>query len=120
MGIPTKCPNCNELFPEAVALFEHLCDNHKMTSADAQEMVVKGLKNLREKNAEKTGIPVNSGRSINCPNCNELFPEAVALFEHLCDNHKMTSADAQEMVIAEMEINKEKALKKIKKKRFWE
>ena len=91
-----------------------------MTSEDAKEMVVKGLKNLREKNAEKTGIPVNSGRSINCPNCNELFPEGVSLYRHLRKNHNMTSEDAEEMVTREIMINKEKALKKIKKKRFWE
>ena len=120
MGIPTKCPNCNESLPDHNSLYNHLIENHNMTVADSKEMVVKGLKNLREKNAEKTGIPVNSGRSINCPNCNELFPEAVSLYNHLIENHNMTSEDAKEMVTREIMINKEKALKKIKKKRFWE
>ena len=120
MGIPTKCPNCNESLPDHNSLYDHLIENHNMTVADSKEMVVKGLKNLREKNAEKTGIPVNSGRAINCPNCNELFPEAVSLYRHLIENHNMTSEDAKEMVTREIMINKEKALKKIKKKRFWE
>ena len=120
MGIPTKCPNCNESLPDHNSLLTHLRKNHNMTGEDAKEMVVKELKNLREKNAEKTGIPVNSGRSINCPNCNELFPEAVSLYSHLRKNHNMTGEDAKEMVTREIMINKEKALKKIKKKRFWE
>ena len=120
MGIPTKCPNCNESFPDAVSLYNHLIENHNMTVADSKEMVAKGLNNLRERNAEKTGIPVNSGRSINCPNCNELFPDAVSLYNHLIENHNMTVADSKEMVAREIMINKEKALKKIKKKRFWE
>ena len=60
------------------------------------------------------------GIPTKCPNCNELFPEAVVLFNHLCENHNMTSADAKEIVTREIMINKEKALKKIKKKRFWE
>jgi len=53
MGIPVKCSNCDELFPDAVSLYEHLRTNHNMASNDAKEMVLEGIKNLREKNAEK-------------------------------------------------------------------
>jgi uncharacterized C2H2 Zn-finger protein len=119
MGIPVKCSNCDELFPDAVSLYEHLRTNHNMASNDAKEMVLEGIKNLREKNAEKTGIPVNSGRSINCPNCNELFPEATSLYTHLRKNHNMASNDAKEIVFTEIKNYKEKTMKEAKKKKFW-
>ena len=60
------------------------------------------------------------GIPTKCPNCNESFPDAVSLYNHLIENHNMTVADSKEMVAREIMINKEKALKKIKKKRFWE
>ena len=60
------------------------------------------------------------GIPTKCPNCNESLPDHNSLYNHLIENHNMTVADSKEMVTREIMINKEKALKKIKKKRFWE
>ena len=60
------------------------------------------------------------GIPTKCPNCNESLPDHNSLLTHLRKNHNMTGEDAKEMVTREIMINKEKALKKIKKKRFWE
>jgi len=59
------------------------------------------------------------GIPVNCPNCNELFPEATSLYTHLRKNHNMASNDAKEIVFTEIKNYKEKTMKEAKKKKFW-
>jgi hypothetical protein len=59
------------------------------------------------------------GIPVKCSNCDELFPDAVSLYEHLRTNHNMASNDAKEIVFTEIKNYKEKTMKEAKKKKFW-